>query len=666
MADIIFRADQGAGVRKIIRIMQGDTRTHVVRFVVPRYESGVDIAPLAWYICFIDANGKPDIALPDELHEITEDEIRVRWTIDGRYTAVAGSAQFELRGVAAGADGAALWRSGIGELEIAEGLDYELPEDMQNRVSALDELIIHVQGDLEGVYAARDAAGEAAQLANNAANTAYASAAAAEVSKEAAAAAANNAHTATASANAAAASATQAATDANKAAQEYAELDGKVEQLSEEIESITNTVLEYKTVDSLGQKTGYRAAYNPTYNRIAFSSVSNYNCAVYPVTAGESYRIYGHGYDTVSGCMAVVGDADIISNGTAYCNLLQVINVGNATDYTYHTVEVTVERDGYLYVNYRSTAAVVEHIAEAKVLDVDKAIQTFAGYKGVIKSGEIYTFVARAYADVYVAYEFKHYNGGNGLLQWHALRYGSFDGQIFHSNKTVFDAYTDIVGPVSIAPNRSASGRWSGGVHTVTVDGAAYPTAREKSLSVYVDGVEITNANDGFYSGHATIVAENELFFPHTISGSDLSTATLAVTETRTYKLADTLKLEVTLDLESDCHIFAYYGMQFQSAAMTRYLLPDVGARYAKTDIAEMVAFDEPSNRYIMYDDDGWELTMMLDRAGIGDYRYNDGTDSYGHVMKSGQKIYFQPIYNTGFSAGKTLYWSGEYAVRHY
>lgn len=235
MADIIFRADQGAGVRKIIRIMQGDAQTHVVRFVVPRHESGVDLAPLAWYIRFIDANGKPDIALPDELHEVTEDEIRVRWTIDGRYTAEAGSAQFELRGVAKGADGDALWRSGIGELEITEGLDYELPKDMQNRVSALDELIIHVQGNLEGVYAARDAANEAAQLANAASERANASAAAAEVARESAAAAATNAQAATTSANAASEAAERAAADANKAAQEYVDLDGRIDQLSEEI-----------------------------------------------------------------------------------------------------------------------------------------------------------------------------------------------------------------------------------------------------------------------------------------------------------------------------------------------------------------------------------------------------------------------------------------------
>lgn len=239
MADIIFRADQGAGVRKIIRIMQGDAQTHVVRFVVPRHESGVDLAPLAWYIRFIDANGKPDIALPDELHEVTEDEIRVRWTIDGRYTAEAGSAQFELRGVARGRDGDVVWRSGIGELEITEGLNFELPEDMENKISALDELIIHVQGNLEGVYAARDAANEAAQLANNAANTANASAAAAEVAREAAAAAATNAQAATTSANAASEAAEQAAADANKAAQGYAGLDGKVGRLSEEIEHVT-------------------------------------------------------------------------------------------------------------------------------------------------------------------------------------------------------------------------------------------------------------------------------------------------------------------------------------------------------------------------------------------------------------------------------------------
>lgn len=149
MPDIIFKADQGAGVRKIIRIMQGDTRSHIIRFVVPRYDSGVDLASLIWYIKFVDAKKEPDVAMPTALYEVTDDEIRVRWMVDGVPTDAVGSTRFQLVGIDSNADGKLVrWASGVGEIEVTENLDFNLSEDREEKVNKLDELILFANRDL--------------------------------------------------------------------------------------------------------------------------------------------------------------------------------------------------------------------------------------------------------------------------------------------------------------------------------------------------------------------------------------------------------------------------------------------------------------------------------------------------------------------------------------
>ena len=157
MPEIIFKADQGAGVRKIIRIMQGDSRAHVIRFVVPRYASGVDLSPLTWYIKIVDAKNTPDIALPSGLYEVTDEELRVRWTVNGAYTDVIGSTKFQLYGVGKDADGNVInWTGGAGEIEVTENIGFELSEDQQKELNALDELIVFAQGELLHVRDAID------------------------------------------------------------------------------------------------------------------------------------------------------------------------------------------------------------------------------------------------------------------------------------------------------------------------------------------------------------------------------------------------------------------------------------------------------------------------------------------------------------------------------
>lgn len=245
MPEIIFKADQGAGVRKIIRIMQGDTRSHVIRFVVPRYDSGVDLAPLVWYIKFVDAEGVPDIALPSAMYEVTADDIRVRWTVNGISTDAAGNTKFQLHGVGKDAEDHVIsWTSGAGEIEVTENIGFEVSDEDEEELTALDELIVFVQGELNGVIAAGNNAAASATAANSAAARA-----------EAAAEGAVDATAAAIRANEAAEAAEKAAANANnvmdvKANALAATAEGNPVQIYPDDGSVIKPVLTFEPIQS--------------------------------------------------------------------------------------------------------------------------------------------------------------------------------------------------------------------------------------------------------------------------------------------------------------------------------------------------------------------------------------------------------------------------------
>lgn len=173
MPEIVFRAEQGSGVKRILRLMRGDARTHVVKFIVARYYGGVDLAALAWYVHYFDAAGVEQIALPEALYEVTADEIYIRWMLDSLVTADVGNVQFELHGVGKDADeNPVYWKSRRSEIEVLDTFaDIEISEEQNQALSALDELIVYVQGELPTVLDARDAATQAAAAALEAGGT---------------------------------------------------------------------------------------------------------------------------------------------------------------------------------------------------------------------------------------------------------------------------------------------------------------------------------------------------------------------------------------------------------------------------------------------------------------------------------------------------------------
>ena len=459
-------------------------------------------------------------------------------------------------------------------------------------------------------------------------------------------------------------------------------LDEKVDTTTiDEFTEQTSTKKEWQDVVSENTHSGNRIVYNAQYQRITQGGTdSGMSYDVYPVTAGR-YRITGHGNDTTAGVMACVGNADIIESGASYCTLLQVINTGSST-YTKHTVEVDIAQNGFLYVNYVTTgthakcekevsvgvttvktdSSLTDLVLPANASAVGKAIRTH----GVIKNGDSYTNFSYSHDDKYILRTIAK-SGANNLYDYKSLEIGHLEDGAFVVDTTIWSAFTDQLGPVSMRLNGSgANNMWTGGVHTVTIDDTAYPTAETKSINVYVDGVDITNSADGIYFGDCRIVAVNNLYAPQTITGADLSTATLAIEETRTFILTDTLKVQVKLVFKEDSIVGLYYGMQNQDNHTSTILLPTVGKELARADMSSGAVSNSKEWAIMLSDNNHYHFDMLLDYFGLGNWDKNDGTSAYGRISHyATTKIYFVLCSGGTFNQGDIMFWQGEYRTYH-
>lgn len=172
MQRIEILADKSAPMSPMIRLMCGDTRTQIVRFIVHRLFGEVDLCNLSWKIKIKNAKGETDIHEPHGDVVCSEEQITVEWLIHGLATAAPGETRFELIGVDGDADGEPIiWQSGIGIILVTECLNAE-SSSSEEHLSELNKLIVYVDGELENVISAGEAATEAARRANEAAERA--------------------------------------------------------------------------------------------------------------------------------------------------------------------------------------------------------------------------------------------------------------------------------------------------------------------------------------------------------------------------------------------------------------------------------------------------------------------------------------------------------------
>lgn len=450
-------------------------------------------------------------------------------------------------------------------------------------------------------------------------------------------------------------------------------MDDDVSYAKAGVQIVTEDVAIVVDITSIANETGKQATYNPQYNKIAFQNTQYINSYVYSVSEGDKVILKGYGNNTTAGTFAAVGDADIITSGAANCNLLQVI-APDSSELGTHVVEATITYTGYLYLNIAAngtgyakkdvtvTAAKTDKTLLLANVPADaQAVGQALKKTGVIKNANAYTYV---YPDgnAYIGITFKSF-GPNSILDWYSLAYGSFDGLSFTATKTIFEAYTDLTGPYSIAQNQSQSSLWAGGNHSKTISDVACPTAEQTTLHVYVNGTDISSENDGFYEGTMSIETVNIIYFPQTITDAIFTDAVQAIKEKRRYTVDDGVHVQVLSQMLDDVYISLYHGMQLQSAWASKFIVPSSDTELNKTDIATDMGYTDIGHVLIAQSDDA-RIKMIMSDDGIGTFKYNTASDkNKNSFMSNGAKCYFDLVRLTNMTEGKVLYWDGFYQV---
>ena len=152
-----------------VTLIKGDGGTYAVCMSVDRYYGGVDLSPLSWSVTVENAAGATDeYKLTAKINEKT---IETEWIPEGTATAAVGITKFKLSGF--GEDGKTLvWQSGTYHIRIDDTINYVPGSETETALTEVQKLIIYVDGELNRVIKAADAAEAAAEAANRAADRA--------------------------------------------------------------------------------------------------------------------------------------------------------------------------------------------------------------------------------------------------------------------------------------------------------------------------------------------------------------------------------------------------------------------------------------------------------------------------------------------------------------
>ena len=156
------------GPAAMLTAIQGDSRTQSVTLQVPRYADGVDLSVLAWSVNAVNAAGDTDVYTLTAT--VSDEYIALDWLVRGVATAAVGTTMYEVEGVGEDANGNALiWQSGAGKISVKPAVEAEISEDTEAQLTALQQLIVYVDGELNNVIQAGKDAESAAEAANAAA-----------------------------------------------------------------------------------------------------------------------------------------------------------------------------------------------------------------------------------------------------------------------------------------------------------------------------------------------------------------------------------------------------------------------------------------------------------------------------------------------------------------
>lgn len=279
---------------------------------------------------------------------------------------------------------------------------------------------------------------------------------------------------------------------------------------------------------------------------------------------------------------------------------------------------------------------------------------------GIFVNKSLYTHFTRVGKNKYIFREFKRY-AVNNILDLYRMYIGHIENNSPVEDEKIGTSSSDVIGPVSICNTLTGTYSWSGGVHGIKIGETTYPTAENVSVKLFCDGKEITN--DGFYIGTVRIIAENDLYFPQTITGYDKTNATKAIREKRVYTLTNKMNVKVFLSTYNDCYINYYYGCQCLTYDMTDIYLPNNELHTSYSEISDYLLFNKREQKYYCSKDNR-HYDVEVCPFGLGSYYLNDGSNpsyKFGNIA-SFRKIYHQFIANkTKIENNKCLMWEADY-----
>ncbi|WP_207391724.1 hypothetical protein [Bacillus cereus] len=282
-----------------------------------------------------------------------------------------------------------------------------------------------------------------------------------------------------------------------------------------------------------------------------------------------------------------------------------------------------------------------------------------------------------------ISAKFNYSNTKDMIIEWAPLKNNNFT----HFSKWYFQdkgrAWNDFSGTQAMATgtdwvspyglmavnNTVSSASFTvGGAHG-TEGGTGFPTGRNQSAKVLVDGVEVT---DGIAvkGSEIAIIAEHYVFASNVIN-TTTGAARDVLRELVTYTVTpNNVQISTELRALEDCKLTRYAGLQATKTGgywTSFYSMLDKATIYNTTDTTDGATLPKGqvnTDRFILFG--GIDTVVCyMNKFGIGDKRYVLDTDPYVY-WTGGEfgKLYMHNIkQEVPLKAGDTLYYSGGYTL---
>ena len=451
------------------------------------------------------------------------------------------------------------------------------------------------------------------------------------------------------------------AADAKKTGDEVSALKTAITQMESDIYTVSDNLFDFdnivsnKVPDSVGSGAD------------DFASLSGWNTSNYiPVTAGEQYALILNGNITTGVVFRVACYKDGIMTYKSSANESNPYTIPSNVDHIRFFSNTANLFNGRTKTSFKEYSS-----------DMSKAWTPYGHEENFLVKGALPEY--GIYVDGTNYYHFVNFGektlirlfkreGPNNLFQYSATYVGEVSKYGVSINETIATNGTDTVGPISIMRQGvDSGGMFSGGWHTRTIDGTAYPTAEQQSLDVKVNGESIVG-HDGLYYGECIASVVNKLYFPQTITGADLSQATQAIEEHVEYILNDKMTARVSHKYVADVRVILYYGMQCVRIGFNEVLLPNNETKITFANMSGNYSLEKPE-LFMAVENNDWHYDLELKNIGLANFSHNPGTgtNKYGYIGNSVRKIYWVLIEGSAdyslISSGKILSWEGVYNI---